>query len=90
MNLICGECKKKDQVSKVRIEEQLKSYEPMDIFWDEDGKQHFHNPNYNIEHYICSNGHRFQLEHQAPDCPICKWKAPKPDISKGQIVKQKT
>jgi len=47
----------------------------MDIYWDEEGKQHFHNPNYNDEQYECSNGHLWGKIYYPPDC-FCGWKTP--------------
>lgn len=45
-----------------------------DEFWDEDAKQHIHDPNRYKMHLRCSNGHFFNITHLTR-CPsrACDW-----------------
>ena len=76
MIIICGQCKKHKKKSTIRLVSQDKPAQKLDIYWDEEGRQHFHNSNYNDEQYKCSNGHTFNIVYYPPDCPICGWKTP--------------
>lgn len=76
MNLICPKCKKQFKKSTIRIKSQFNNLEKMDVFWDEEGNQHFHYPNYNDEHYECSNGHLWNHIFYPPVC-FCGWECPR-------------
>lgn len=46
------------------------------MFWDEEGRKHFHNKSMNMEFYRCSLGHEWNQTFWG-SCPIteCDWKA---------------
>lgn len=69
--MICQACSNSAQRSTVRILGTKQSKIPTDVYFDEDGQQHSHNPNVVTTHYRCSNGHRFE-ERSSWQC-FCGW-----------------
>ena len=41
---------------------------PTEVFWDEDGQEHHHNPNINRRSFVCSRQHTWKEESRIP-CP---------------------
>lgn len=42
----------------------------VDSYWDEDGREHYHDRNVTTTGYFCSRGHRWATK-TSPVCPTC-------------------
>ena len=65
----CPECQKLNL--KSRVYERYSMCLPMGgghRFWDEDGKEHYHNADMTYTVYRCSNGHEWAGDMQTPHC----------------------
>jgi hypothetical protein len=73
--MLCPQCQASGQRSIVRVERTgtPDQKQQTDVFWDEAGDHHSHNPNIVVTEYKCSNGHHF-AERSSWECP-CGWKA---------------
>lgn len=63
--MICEECKK--QGLKSRVDEGMAVCSPLGggrTFWDEEGREHYHNRDITGTSYRCSNGHEWMVRHQ--------------------------
>jgi hypothetical protein len=43
----------------------------MQHYWDEEGKEHVHNPNHKNSRYSCSQGHEWTERGPSSKCPAC-------------------
>ncbi len=69
--MICTKCRDSGQRSIIHILGTKQTQVPRDVFFDEDGEEHNHNPNIVTTQYRCSNGHRFE-ERSSWQCH-CGW-----------------
>ena len=58
--VICTKCRDAGLRSTVRVLGTKQTDMPRDVYFDEDGTEHSHNPNLVTTQFRCSNGHRFQ------------------------------
>lgn len=72
--MICPTCSAAGQRSTVRVIRSTNPGQPKDHFWDEEGVEHFHNPNIIVTELECSSGHRF-AERSSWQCHECGYKA---------------
>lgn len=56
---ICQECKAAGTKSRVSEIQTVTTWLACDRFWDEEGRQHFHDPTDRRDWFKCSNGHAF-------------------------------
>lgn len=85
--MLCPTCQQSGQRSIVKIAKvngvkpggPPADQQPVKHFWDEDGVEHFHNPNVVITQYLCSNGHRF-AERSSWQCSVCGYMACKAEV----------
>ena len=67
--LFCADCigeGKKSRVYHRGTSRTLMSGEGR--FWDEDGREHYHDSNTDTDGYECSNGHFWQVKHPTSVC----------------------
>ena len=57
--MICPECIKAGLKSMVYVGGSSSTLMMYDHYFDEDGKEHFHNPNTTTTSYSCSQGHKW-------------------------------
>lgn len=55
--MICPECEKLGLKSMVFVGSSTITCLMYQHFYDEEGREHFHDPNMTTTHYSCSNGH---------------------------------
>ena len=60
--MICPQCKKKGEKSKVYPGMGTSTLMHCPPFYDEDGKYHHHDSNRHTQEYSCSNGHKWAEE----------------------------
>lgn len=77
--MICPHCRAENQRSVVEVVRSTSGTEPKQHFFDEDGQEHFHNPNVYVTEFTCSNGHRF-AERSSYQCSVCGYKACEAEI----------
>ena len=65
--MICPECAKEGKTSCVYPGGSTSTLLMYSHFFDEQGREHFHDPNWTTTHYSCSNGHRW-TEEDRPKC----------------------
>ena len=56
----CPECMKRQMMSTVEVVGQFRTMMTPTVYFDEEGRQHIHDPNTVTSTYQCSNGHRWQ------------------------------
>lgn len=87
--MMCPTCQRTNQRSIVRVAlvngvapgvATLKKPALSDHFYDEEGREHSHNPNIVTTVYTCSHGHRFQ-EKSSWGCPSCDYMAQKAEVT---------
>ncbi len=71
--MICPHCRAANQRSTVEVVRSTSGAEPKKHFFDEDGVEHFHNPNVYVTEFVCSKGHRF-AERSSWQCVVCGYK----------------
>jgi hypothetical protein len=69
--LKCPECEPKGVQSKLHIKADHVKAEP-NVFWDTDGKKHFHIVDICLETVKCSMGHTF-MQVSSAKCELCGW-----------------
>lgn len=70
--MICTKCRDVGQRSRVDVLGSITgTMTKKEVFFDEDGDMHVHDPNIVTTAYRCSNGHRFQ-ERSSWQC-TCGW-----------------
>lgn len=76
LRIVCDQCRAAGLKSTVRITaaKTLAAGE-FEAFWDEDGRQHRHDPNSTSRMLHCSNGHTWEFTAPRPPCPVvdCEW-----------------
>ncbi len=77
--MICPTCSTTNQRSTVRVIRTTPGKLEKVHFWDEDGVEHYHNPNVIVTELECSNGHRF-AERSSWECSVCGYKACEAEI----------
>lgn len=65
--MICPECAKEGKTSYVYPGAAYSTLMMYKHFFDKQGREHCHDPNWTTTHYSCSNGHRWTEEHR-PKC----------------------
>jgi hypothetical protein len=73
--MLCPICKDAGQRSIVRITNNYKHQhrQPKEHFFDEDGHEHYHDPNIIRTDFGCSHGHHFS-EISSWQCHVCGYK----------------
>lgn len=70
----CPTCKELTQKSSVYHDGSSTTCMGFSEFRDEDGVQHYHDPNTTFSDFHCSQGHRFQTKHKSKcSTPSCNW-----------------
>ena len=67
----CPDCESEGKTSIVHSGGTVSTLMLNDMFWDEDGKRHNHDPNWHTASYRCSNGHEWHDRRQR-EC-WCGW-----------------
>lgn len=70
--MICPECQKEGKKSKVWQGSTVMTAMYSDSYWDENGKEHIHNPNDRATEYRCSKNHQWHITRKNK-CPSCNW-----------------
>lgn len=70
-HLQCPECIKKNLESKMHIQAEHVTAKP-NVFWEKDGRKHFHIVDVCLETIKCSNGHTF-MQVSSSKCDVCGW-----------------
>lgn len=75
-NPVCKECEADGKTPDVFRTSQKIIGTPTDIFRDEGGNVHWHNPVIKDQWFTCTNHHRFRNIVKPPPCPSCiyAWK----------------
>lgn len=55
----------------VRLVDSLAVTARVSIFWDDQNREHRHDPAWAVQHFECSNGHAFMAPSRALPCPAC-------------------
>lgn len=66
--ILCPQCKKLKQKSKVYLIGSTKTLLGWSPYWDEEGRYHSHDPNKVRTGYNCNRGHTWEIEELEP-CP---------------------
>lgn len=69
--MICQECQKSGTTSRVYESYTVTTSLMGEQFYDEEGRQHFHDPNIDTHEYACSKGHKWH--HQRTRGCWCGW-----------------
>jgi len=75
--MICNQCVQEGKRSQVRyVETRSSSAYDLDCYYDEDGKQHWHDNRKTTIEYVCSNGHKIFKSDENWPCEVCgfEWK----------------
>ena len=72
--MLCPECKKNGQKSKVYPGPSFTTATYYPPFYDEEGRFHRHDGNTTVTNYECSNGHNFEAASGPIPC-FCGWPA---------------
>lgn len=67
----CLTCQKEGKKSMVYIGISTSTCMGIQEYYDEEGRYHYHDPNYITANYSCSNGHTWS-EARKKECPSCK------------------
>lgn len=70
--MFCPACQAENQTSLVFPKGSTRTLLGFGAFFDEEGKEHVHDPNCEIHHYSCSRGHKFSVRNQ--NTCWCGWK----------------
>jgi len=70
--MICHQCKQLDLKSRVYRGSSSVTLRVAHQFYDEDGKEHYHNPNVRTTAFHCSNGHSWIEKESKTKC-WCGW-----------------
>lgn len=65
--MICEQCKQDGKTSRVSRGLTYVTAMGYDQYYDENGKEHFHDPNKRTTSFACSNGHQFEIT-RIPKC----------------------
>ena len=81
--VICPVCAATGERSRVTYEHKPMReavYIEVEMYYDEDGDWHQHDPMPNVASFVCSKGHRWS-DHQPKACSTegCEWNATLPD-----------
>ena len=70
--LKCPECIAAGERSTVRSASTVRHHAgTVEVYWDEEGRKHVHDPNETTVRFRCSKGHEFDQTHKQP-CPGCR------------------
>lgn len=69
----CQQCQSKNLTSKIEQRSYYTTLLLSNIFHDEDGREHIHNPNAKTTGYFCSKGHSWEAKY--PNRCWCGWKS---------------
>jgi len=72
--LFCPVCKAKGWTSVVREKGSSAVMGPVDKYYDEEGKYHYHDPSYIKQEYECDQRHKWEQIESASKC-WCGWNA---------------
>ncbi len=68
----CKTCEKEGTKSILYVSPGGDEKGPAQLFYDEDGKKHVHDPTVYYTVYHCSKGHQFTTK-SVGKCPSCEW-----------------
>jgi hypothetical protein len=65
----CEKCLTAKKPHSVRLVDALAVTTRVAIFWDEENREHRHDPSWAVRHFECSNGHAFMAPSDPLPCP---------------------
>ncbi len=72
---LCPDCELDDKKSRLDLAEGPTTPGKLEIYFDEDGLKHVHDPTIIRTIYTCSNGHKNTIINTG-HCPTCTWRGP--------------